>query len=301
MLLLAAALLLIQSPEPRLRIVVGVTDSGAATEEWLSLLRTRLSPGDYQAVLSVRQPLSEADRAWAELLRSRVLVWEKDIPRLAAPFHPVTPPSEVRIILGNRGGEDAFTAPGNRTTIGFDLSKLQSIYGDAGRTVGRADRFFRHEYTHLLQKAWLEAQPYDAGTPLRAALLEIWSEGMGNWFSMSDQWRTAGGQPSARAKERLAELEPRLVARLAALACASAEQAAKLTADLSWGPFDRKWGGLTAALWLEAEPGEPATTLRQFVLAGPEGVWKLAESRVPPPLQAVLEEAQRQEELCGRP
>lgn len=298
MLALAAVLLLIQSPEPRLQLVVGVSDSGAATEEWLSLVRARLSPGDFRAVLPIRKPLSEADRAWAELFRSRLEAWENEIPRLAALFHPVTPPSEVRIILGNRGGEDAFTAPGNRTTIGFDLSKLQSIYGDAGRTSERADRFFRHEYTHLLQKAWLEARPYNAGTPLRAALLEIWSEGMGNWFSMSEQWRTAGGQPSARAKERLAELEPRLVARLAALACASAEQAAKLTADLSWGPFDRKWGALTAALWLEAEPGEPATTLREFVLAGPEGVWKLAERRVAPPLRAVLQEAQRQHVIC---
>jgi hypothetical protein len=298
MLLLAAALLLIQSPEPRLRIVIGVTDSGSATEEWLSLLRTRLSPGDYQAVVTIRKPLTGTERAWAELFRSRVAAWEQEIPRLAALFHPVNPPSEVRIILGNRGGEDAFTAPGNRTTIGFDLSKLQSIYGDAGRSVERADRFFRHEYTHLLQKAWLEAQPYDAETPLRAALLEIWSEGMGNWFSMSDQWRAAGGQPSARAKERLAELEPRLVARLAALACASAERAAKLTADLSWGPFDRKWGALTAALWLEAEPGDPATKLRGFVVAGPEGVWKLAERQVAPPLQAVLQEARRQEDIC---
>ncbi|HET9512838.1 MAG TPA: hypothetical protein VFO95_02835 [Gemmatimonadales bacterium] len=298
MLALAAVLLLIQSPEPRLQLVVGVTDSGAATEAWLSLLRARLSPGDFRAVLPIRKPLSEQDRAWAELFGTRLPVWEQEIPRLAAPFHPVKPPSEVQIILGNRGGEDAFTAPGNRTTIGLDLSKLQSIYGDAGRTVERADRFFRHEYTHLLQKAWLQAHPYDAGTPLRAALLEIWSEGMGNWFSMSDQWRAAGGQPSARAKERLAELEPRLVARLAALACASAEQAAKLTADLSWGPFDRKWGALTAALWLEAEPGEPATTLREFVLAGPEGVWKLAERRVDPSLRAVLQEAQRQREIC---
>ena len=202
MLALAAVLLLIQSPEPRLQLVVGVTDSGAATEAWLSLLRARLSPGDFRAVLPIRKPLSEQDRAWAELFGTRLPVWEQEIPRLAAPFHPVKPPSEVQIILGNRGGEDAFTAPGNRTTIGLDLSKLQSIYGDAGRTVERADRFFRHEYTHLLQKAWLQAHPYDAGTPLRAALLEIWSEGLGYWFSMSDQWRAAGGQPSARAKER---------------------------------------------------------------------------------------------------
>jgi hypothetical protein len=298
MLALAAVLLLLQSPEPRLQLVIGVTDSGAATDEWLSLIRARLAPGDYQAVLPIRKPLTGAERAWAELFGSRLAVWEKEIPRLASPFHPVAPPSEVQIILGNRGGEDAFTAPGNRTTIGFDLSKLQSIYGDAGRTVERADRFFRHEYTHLLQKAWLQAHPYDAGTPLRAALLEIWSEGMGNWFSMSDQWRSAGGRPSERAQQRLAELEPRFAARLAALACASREQAAKLTADLSWGAFDRKWGALTAALWLEAEPGETMMKLRQFVLAGPEGVWKLAERRVAPALQAVLEEAQRQQGIC---
>lgn len=70
-------------------------------------------------------------------------------------------------MIGNRDGEDAFTY-GDRT-IGFDVSRLAALYGDANHA-----------------------------------------------------------------------------ARLAALSCAPASAAEKLTADLSRGKFERKWGSATA-------------------------------------------------------
>ncbi len=214
-------------------------------------------------------------------------------------LQPIAPPVEVLIVLGNRGTSDAFTH--DPTTIGFNLAALQAGYGGAGlgENGDRIDRFFRHEFVHLLQKAWLSVHPWVADSPVRSALLEIWAEGLGNYYSLSDRWMSQDGARSAAAASALAELEPRFVARLSALACTSPEAAAPLTADLSWGRFDQKWGALTAALWLEAEQKRSAAALRDFFRTGPGAVWDLADRHLPDALGAVLDEARAAETLCS--
>lgn len=282
----------------RVRIVPGVAEDGAATELWLAMLRKRLPQERYEEVAGVRRPVTGPEAAWAALVRSRLAAFESAMPGLARLFHPVTPPGEVRIVIGNRGAEDAFTH--DPTTIGLDLAALQANYGDADRPENgeRIARFLRHEYVHLMQKAWWPAHPWDVETPLGAALAEIWAEGLGNYQSLSDRWLSRGGMRSDATTRALAELEPRLLARLAALACAAPGEGARLTADLSWGRFDRKWGALTAALWLSESPGSPDSVLRQFIVAGPGGVWDLAERQLPEPLRTVLREVRLADSLC---
>ncbi|HEX7029106.1 MAG TPA: hypothetical protein VF254_00770 [Gammaproteobacteria bacterium] len=278
-------------------IVPGVDDTGRATALWREMIRKRLPAADFRAIEHLEKPLTAGEAAWAALIHSRAAPWEKEAPALAQVFRPLAPPA-ARIVLGNRGGEDAFTHDPH--TIGFDLERLQAIYGDAAKpeNTARIDRFFRHEYTHLLQKAWLQQHPYAADTPLDAALLGTWLEGMGNWYSMSDGWRATDGRESGKARETLAILVPRFVARLAALACATESDAKRLMADHSMGRFDRKWGALTAALWIEQEASVSDNALRNFVLAGPEGVWALAKRHVEPSLSPVLEEIRAAEVLC---
>lgn len=231
-----------------------------------------------------------ANTAWPELIRSRVESWKDEIPALAEPYAPVVPP-DAAIVIGNGGGQDAFTHDAH--TIGFDVGRLQSEYGDADLAENRTriDRFFRHEYTHLMQKAWLRNHPYDATTPLRAALLGIWTEGLGNAYSLSDKWR---GADSAAARKARAELEPRFVARLAALACASDEDAERLMADLSMGRFDQKWGALPVALWLDGDRG----ATRALIEAGPDGIWALAEQHLPEGSRPVLRETRALAAMC---
>jgi hypothetical protein len=287
--------------EAPLTVVVGVTESGEATPRWSEMLRQRMPPERYAAVSGQRRPLTPSEQAWAALIRSRVSRWEDERPGLARPYAPVPPPGAATIVVGNQAapGDDAFTH--DATTIGLDLGELQSAYGDAGRpeNTDRIDRFFRHEYAHLMQRAWLAEHPWPPGPPLTGALLEIWKEGLGNYHSLSARWRTESGEASPVAKETLAVLEPRFAARLAALACARLDRAATLTSDLSRGPFDRKWGALPVALWLATEPGDPGETLSAFVRAGPRGVWDLASRRLPPALAAVLSEARRSAAACG--
>jgi hypothetical protein len=305
--LLGAAILLLPrvgavpatAQEPALRVVSGVTPEGRATGQWLVMVRKRLPDARYDSVASIRKPLTPEERAWDALIRSRAGAWEREIAAVAEAYRPVAPPAGVLIVLGNRGAEDAFTH--DPTTIGFDLAALQVNYGDAGlpENADRMDRFFRHEYTHLMQKAWWVMYPSAMDTPLRHALADIWAEGLGNFRSLSGRWKSVGGRRSEASAARLAELEPRFVARLAALACATPEHAAALTADLSWGRFDRKWGAFTAALWLEEEPGDPDEALRNLVVAGPDGVWDLAERHLPEALRSVLREARLADSLCA--
>jgi hypothetical protein len=289
------------APTPVLRVVWGVKEAGDATDQWLAMLRKRLSREEYDAVATLRKPVSADERAWAELIQSRVMSWERGIPALAELFRPITPPGEVLIVIGNRGAEDAFTH--DPTTIGFDLAALYANYHEARLPVNadRMDRFFRHEFVHLLQKAWLPVHPWVMDTPLRTALADIWAEGLGNYYSLSARWRSSNGTRSDVAARALAALEPRFVARLAALACARPDAAAVLTRDLSWGQFEHKWGALTAALWLEGEPQAPAEALRHFVVAGPAGVWDLADRHLPDALRAVLTEARMADSLCTAP
>lgn len=147
----------------------------------------------------------------------------------------------------------------------------------------------------MLQRTWLDAHPWPLTTPADRALVEAWKEGLGNLHSLSARWRATD---SAAAREALAELGPRFVARMAALACATPEAAARLTSDLSRGRFERKWGALPVALWLATEPGDPVATQRAFVAAGPAGVWDLAGRRLPGPLARALHESREAAERC---
>jgi hypothetical protein len=288
----------VPSEAATLRVIEGTTSSGHATDLWLTMIQT-LRSADPPA--NAPKILTASEREWTRLIQSRTAQWQSEIPSLARNFRGIDAPAEVRIVVGNRDGEDAFTH--DATTIGFDVSRLASLYGDATlpENADRMDRFFRHEYVHLLQKAWLIANPYTADTPLRAALLAIWKEGLGNYYSLSDRWRTPAGEPSATARQTLSELEPRFVARLAALACAPPSSAGKLTADLSMGAFDRKWGALPVALWLDNEVRRTDEALRQFVSAGPDGIWTLAERHLREDAPAVLREIRATAALCHSP
>jgi hypothetical protein len=271
--------------------------SGQANDLWLQMIRKRL-PDDLYRAAEAPKPVTAAERAWVDLIQSRASRWKAEIPALAANFAPVPAPESARIVIGNRGGEDAFTH--DPTTIGFDAASLHALYGDAtlAENEARIDRFFRHEYTHLLQKAWLAKHPYEARTPLQLAALDIWLEGLGNYYSLSARWRTANGEPSDAARRALTTLEPRFVARLSALACASNDASDLLRADLSMGPFEQKWGALPAALWLEAEAARSPAALREFVLAGPDGVWAFAGRHLSAASRAVIAEARAAESLC---
>jgi hypothetical protein len=67
------------------------------------------------------------------------------------------------------------------------------------------------------------------------------------------------------------------------------------------GQFTRKWGALTAGLWLEGEAAKadsPDVALKTFIRAGPNGVWDLAAAQLSPELQGLLYDIKASEQLC---
>jgi hypothetical protein len=279
-----------------LNVLDGAGRDEQAAELWAEMIR-RLR-NDTHATVPARDPTA-SERAWSSLIVSRLERWQAETSGLARVFAPAVPPASVRVVIGNGGGEDAFTH--DPVTIGFDAARLHAEYGEATKpeNTARIDRFFRHEYTHLLQKAWLVDHPYVADTPLRTALLGIWKEGLGNYHSLSTRWRDSSGRLTPLARQTLAELSPRLLARLASLACATPESGPVLMRNLSMGPFHQKWGALPIALWLVEDEGRSADAVRAFVLAGPDGVWTLISRSLPEESRPLLAEIRANAARCS--
>lgn len=298
---LAASTLPAQSSRPtQVAIELGVDTAGRASPQWLAMLRRRLRPGAYDSAMRLRRPLTADDTAWAHLLQSQATGWQRMLPPLVALYAPAAPPARVLVVLGNRGAEDAFTH--DPQTIGFDLAALQRNYGSASQASNREriDRFFRHEFTHLMQKAWWSLQDWPITAPLDFALADMWAEGLGNYYSLSDRW-ISDGRLTSMADSVLNELAPQLLGHLRALACADSAAAAPHLATLSAGPFARKWGALPVALWLARDAHDDASVLRRFIVAGPPGVWELANRHLEPELRPQLQEVRATAARCAPP
>lgn len=297
---LPAVPLLPQTPAaPTVTVVHGTAADGRATDLWLAILRRRLAAQAYDSVAPLIRPLLPEERGWAGLIETRARAWPAEVAPLEALF-PGIRSRPIQVVLGNRGAEDAFTH--DSLSIGFDLAALVRAYGPASAAdnAERLDRFFRHEAIHTLQKRWLAQHPFPVGAPMDMALLDIWLEGLGNYYSLSRRWYPGPDRaPSALSAQTLAVLEPRFLARMAALACADSDSALPLLADLSAGPFAQKWGALPAALWLLAEQGADPSALQRFVADGPAGVWQLAQRHLSSELAESLVRTRERAAACS--
>lgn len=271
----------ITPPPTAFNVKLGMSEDGAVTSEWTEAIRQRHEEEALAAILAGKKRLSDEEALWADLIESKVPSWLTMIDSLQIPFQAITPPDTVAILLGNSGGEDAFVYAD--ATICFGLDKLLSNYGSASTTInsGRIDRFFAHEFTHLLHKAWRKKHGLVIESPFEYALWDCLTEGLGNYRSISGKWVLAGGKLTPHAQEVLARLQPIFVERLSALQHATLEEAEPLLKGLSMGPFDQKWGALTVALWLAREAKGDDHNLQKWVEAGPAGVLTLAQKYLP--------------------
>lgn len=259
----------------------GTSEDGTITPEWKEAIRHWHEEEALAAIVANPKRRSEYEIRWARHIAERVGDWQGMIESLRIPFVGVEPPEIVTVLLGNQGGNDAFVF--SPSTICFDLSRLYEEYGDTTETVNgpRIDRFFAHEFTHVMHKAWAKKNNLQLRTPLGTALWECLTEGLGNYRSLSEKWVNGRGELTPHAREVLAGLEPIFVERLCALPHASEKDLPNLMQGLSIGPFDRKWGAVTVALWLAQEAAGDDRNLRKWVEAGPTGVFALADKYLP--------------------
>lgn len=264
-----------------LQVRPGQDSAGRATDEWMRVIAVFHSEQSLHEISRISIPFTEEQSLWAELIKRRAALWPDHIEKLRIPFPGISPPQVVAIILGNVGGSDAFIAE-NRN-IAFDLSRMQLLYGpaDSPSNTDRIDRFFAHEFTHLLHKEWRRVNKPIIESPLEQALWGCLTEGLGNYRSLSARWTDAQGNLSPHAKEVLSRLQPILVERLSALEHASDDEVDDLMNGLSMAPFEEKWGALPVALWLAQEARENESALQKWVDAGPWGIVDLAAKYLP--------------------
>ncbi len=277
-----------QDPTTKLIIRSGQNADGRPTEEWLRAIAIFHNDQSLREISETLKPLSNEDALWASLIERRVPVWPEQIDHLLIPFRGIDPPTEVIILLGNNGGNDAFIAEDRN--IAFDVSRMQTVYGSADNPANtdRVDRFFAHEFTHLLHNEWRRSFQPTIETPLERALWACLTEGLGNYRSLSARWTDDQGNLSGHAKDVLSRLQPILVERLSLLETARPEEAGALMEGLSMAPFEDKWGALPVALWLSLEARDDDQALRQWVEAGPWGIVILAAKYLPDDLAAQL-------------
>lgn len=276
------------SPPGVLIVEFGITQEGLATSAWREAIHARHPEERLSNIAVTPRRLTPDESLWADLIRQKALTWPALIDSLRMPFPGITPPDTLIILLGNQGGEDAFLSPAVK--ICFDLNKLHRYYGPASDEINhdRIDRFFAHELTHVLHKAWRKKRGLELASPFEYALWECLTEGLGNYRSLSGKWLRGKGELSPHAQGTLQRLQPIFVERLSALQHAGETEAETLLTGLSSGAFDQKWGALTVALWLAQEAKGDDLNLRKWVEAGPTGVLVLARKYLPENLKEQL-------------
>ncbi len=277
-------------PPPSTVLVVrhGFTQDGAMTAEWREAIREWHTPASLERLERDSAAVTVQVMEWMELIKGRLPLWSGMIDSLSFPFVGIPPPDTIIILLGIRGGNDAFVP--SPLTICFDLGRLYSNYGRASAGINRRriDRFFEHEFTHILHNSWATRRRLRPETPLEVALWTCLKEGLGNYRSLSAKWVDPQGKLTDHSQMVLRRLEPIFVERLSALEQASGETASDLMQRLSMGPFEQKWGALPVALWLACEAGGNDRNLGQWVEKGPWGILELARKYLPRELSARL-------------
>ncbi len=281
-----------QEPQYKITLERGVDGHGYPTKVWLESMRGRVSAEELARIRKTPKDPTAAELAWKTLISDRLVTWENKIPDLALPFVGVVIPPRISIVTGTVGSLDAYMSHKYETTIFFNISVLLREYGDATseKNRDRIDRFFAHEFTHVLHFRWQKNNPYTTDTHLTRALKTCLVEGIGHLRSISKKWHDGNDGLTPHASETLTILEPIFVRRLTALCTATDAEASELTADLAMGRFDRKWGALTVALWLADETRDDERKLRKWVKLGPKGIVTLAMKHLPEKLAVELKE-----------
>ncbi len=148
----------------------GYDEDGNAVQIWKNAIQHLRGSDSNSVVLFENRKPNDEEALWYDLIASRFKTWPDMIDSLGIPFQELKHPDVVTVIVGNQGGEDAFVYLDS--VICFDAGRLYRAYGSADKiqNTGRIDRFFTHEYTHVLHNAWLRYNPFEIDSALDRAL-----------------------------------------------------------------------------------------------------------------------------------
>ena len=280
-------------------VELGLGKDGKPTNFWMEAIRGRVSPDVFALISERKKKLSAQEIAWADKIQKTIPLFKKELPNLELPFAAVGPLEKAILVFGNQGGPDGFTC--SLEHICLDLSQWALNYGQPteSESTDRILRILSHEYTHLLTKLHLGLNPYEPTNALEKALLDLYVEGLGHYYSLSSKWISPRGELSDLSKERLQQSEKVFITRLKLLKEDERASYAQLTAGMNDGKFEQKWGALPIALWLSKETGRDPLKLRSWVDRGPFGVLALAQAHIHPThlsqLMSLSEETKKME------
>ena len=270
-----------QTKNYQVEVKIGLNADGSITRDWYEAINDRIPASDSDRIRTTWRPLSDGERRWLELIENGAEKWSQRRATLDVPFEGIRLSRKIFILVGNQIGDDGFTY--RNDTICVDIGAMWRNYGEAG-TPGNEARLIRlldHEYTHLLHHEWIRRNPIKMSTPYDRALRDLIVEGIGNYRSLSDKWVDVKGKLTPLATETLSELQPIFVDRVTKLRVANEDAEEQLRRGLSRGPFAKKWGALTVALWLAKETGGDDRKLARWVRRGPPGIVVLARKHLP--------------------
>ena len=266
----------------KITIKYGYDKAGVVSNNWLQF-DSEINQIPYANMNKEPKLLTEDERDWENLIKSRIRVWENQLEEISTPYTTINVPEKLTVIIGNRGFMDAFANPSYSSNIYFNVSKFLKSYGSAKelKNKNRIDRFFAHEFTHLLQYRWIKKHPFAIKSHIDQALMHMYKEGIAHYRSISSSWKDENGMITSKGEKTLVSLEKVFVERMIALKTAPHAEAIILMKGLSMGPFNKKWGALTVALWMTKYAKGNDSKLSEWVNLGPKGMLELAKLYLP--------------------
>ena len=261
-------------------IVKSGWENNKITNEWRKALITRQDKEYLDSLAQVQRPLTQEEKEWFDLIKSRAHYWTLLRDSLQVPFGNRKINDTTYVLLGYQGSDDGFTF--EYQTVCFDLTALHKAYGYAKDSINtnRMDRLFAHEYTHLLSKDWARRYKLNLPNYKDSILWECIYEGLGMYRSMSSKWFPNRNTLSKTSSETFETLYPIFAERLITIDTSkylSGSDKVKLHKNLSRGSMKQKWGALPVAVWLAMAAEGEDTNLLKWVEMGPDAVIPLAK------------------------
>lgn len=260
--------------------------------EWKKALKTRMSQESIDSFVQLKRALSADEIAWKKLIESKAIIWNGLRDSLAVPFTEIDLNDTIFVLLGFLGVDDGFSY--GDQTVCLDVTALLRAYGNAGLPENnyRIDRIFSHEYTHLLHKAWARKNNLLLPGFKDSMLWECLYEGIGMYRSLNPKWLPVDDRLPVITTDALETLYPIFLERMktvhSSLSLTPIEKE-KLSASLSRGQVNKKWGAFPVAIWLALEANENPRHIAKWIKKGPASVIELARKYIAPLYKKELE------------
>lgn len=270
------------------------------SKHWYDAISDRMNKQQLDSLKQVKRKLTEEEFQWHNLIQRKVKLWPQMIDSIKIPFGNINIDDTTYVLLGYLGNDDAFTFQSQ--TVCFDLTALNNAYGSAlnSANFNRIDRFFAHEYTHLLSNEWARLNKLQISNYQDSILWECIYEGIGMYRSMSAKWFPVGDSLSEVAAKTFEKLYPEFTERMSTIFTSETlteKEKEALHKNLSRGSMTQKWGALPVGVWLALESNDDDKNLIPWIDKGPDAVLLLAKKYLPEDKKGEIERVIEKQQL----